>query len=146
MLHKHRLNTKNGSYTVELSLLTPVIVAIFLFILFSAYYMHDRVIIEKNCYISALRASLCMDEYDREYIAYNTFEKETASKILGKWNMEKEYSKNGDIISFSVKGNMVMNEGLLRKIIGEKMFVYETECSANIANETSYLRNNRRAK
>lgn len=145
-MHKYKILIKKGSYTVELSLLTPVIIANFLFVLFSAYYMHDRVIIEKNCYISALRASLCIESNEREEIAYSTFEKETEEKLLGRWEIEKLYSEDGKTVSMRVNGNMIMNEGLLRQVLGQKMFEYKTECVANVVDETKYLRNSRRAK
>lgn len=145
-MHKYKLSAKKGSYTVELSLLTPIIIAIFLFIFFIAYYMHDRVIIEKNCYISILRASLCVDDNEREWLAINNFEKETEEKLLGKWNMEKIYTEDRDEACLVVQGYMEMNEGLLKKVIGEKIFFYKTECRANKVNETEYLRKNRRVE
>lgn len=137
---------KNGSYTIELSLLTPVIIAIFLLIYFSDLYMHDRIIIEKTCYISALRSSLCIDDKRREAVATEVFNKELKGRMLAVWDYELSVEVNDEYSKVDFDGNMKMSEGLLNKILSKKPFSYKTTCTANVDNETKYLRNYFRGK
>lgn len=136
---KHKLE---GSYTIELSLLTPFIIAVFLLLFFMAYYTHDRIVIERCSYVSVLRASLCPVEDLREAIAYKTFEDESNNRLLAKWDFEKNISANSNSVSINVKGIMKMQEGLLQKMISGKLFFYETDSIAYVCNNTKSLREN----
>lgn len=131
---------KDGSFTIELTLLFPIIMAIMLLIIYSNYYVHDRAIIEKTCYVSALRGALCTDEAGKTVAALEAFNKEIEGKLLGKW----EYSIDADRISEEVivqfEGFMYQRQGLLIKIIKGKLFEFKTEVKSDTANETEYLR------
>lgn len=133
---------KDGSFTIELSLIMPIIVAVFLMVIFCMYYVHDRVIIEKTCYISALRGALCVVDSDKEYVAKREFDKEIEKRLLCKWDYETNVEKLSEIVSVRFYGVMQMREGLLAKIIGKRLFVFSTECESDEAYETLYLRTN----
>ena len=137
---------KSGSYTIELSLLTPVIIAVFMLIYFSDLYMHDRVIIEKTCYISALRSALCMEQQQREMTAVSVFEREIEGRLLAAWDYDLNIEINDEYSQVDFTGNMKMSEGLLNKIINSRPFSYSTSSAAQVDNETKYLRNFFRGK
>lgn len=136
----YKVIEKNGSFTIELSLLTPLLIAILLMLLFSDYYMHDRVIIEKACNISALRSSLCVQEDKREAVLIESFNKETEGKLLGKWDYELDSYIDEEVSEIIFAGNMKMAENLLGKVINYKLFRYKTDCLSYVNNETKYLR------
>jgi len=138
-LYRNRLQ-KNGSYTIELALLMPIILVIFIIIIYSSYYMHDRVVIERACYVSALRGLQCAEEERIESVAGEELEKELEGLFLGKWKHDSSVNFSGEILSVDFKGEMAAGQGLLKKIIGDKLYRYDTEYELNNINETKYLR------
>lgn len=138
------LYKKQGSFTIELSLLMPIIIAVFLMVLFCTYYVHDRVIIEKTCYISALRGALCVDDAKKENVAKREFEKEIKGRLLCKWDYDINVGKKDEITAVQFDGAMQMKEGLLAKIIGKRLFAFATECESDEAYEAFYLRKNKK--
>ena len=46
-----------GSYTVEASLLFPFILTVIIFIMYMAFFLHDRCVMNQSAYQAALRAS-----------------------------------------------------------------------------------------
>ena len=137
---------KEGSYTIELTLLMPFILAVFLMILFTSYYVHDRVIIEKTCYIASLRGALCSEDSLKEYTARETFDKEISGRLLCKWIYSVNCRINEDTVITDFDGRMEMKERLLAKLLDNKLFVFTTECRSKEADETKYLRSTKRGK
>lgn len=137
---------KKGSYTIELTLLMPVIIAVILLILFSNYYMHDRVIIEKANYISCLRGALCYEKEKRESVAMDAFVQQIDGKLLGKWDYNIKFVNAEDKVISEFEGKMKMNEGLLLKVIGERVYTYKTKAVSDSANESIYIRKNAKDK
>lgn len=135
-----RKTARKGSYTIELTLLMPIILGLILFLLFAGYYMHDRAVIEKTIYIAAQRGALCVTENRRIEIARSSFEKEIEGRLMAQWSHQYEISNQDNGIAIDYSGRMEMVEGLLRKIIKDKGFLFETRCFSGCANETEYLR------
>lgn len=132
---------KKGSYTIELSLLMPMLLVVLLLIIYSDFYMHDRVVIGRACYAASLRASLCVDENIRESMAKGEFLKEIDNKLLGKWQYTFEAVLANDEVVVNFEGTMLKRQGLLNKTIGNKLFSFTTASKSATANETRYLRN-----
>lgn len=135
-----RLLKKNGVYTIELTLLMPIILSIFLLIIFSNYFTHDRIIIEKACYIGALRGALCVDKSKRELIAVEEFNKEIEGRLLWKWDYTVDVISSEESVMMEFEGVMNMEEGLLRKVIADRVFNYKSTEKAYVCDETKYLR------
>lgn len=125
--------------TIELTLLMPLIIAVFLFIFFTAYYLHDIVAINKGISTALGRGSLSEDERMSEM-------KKGISdiRLLGKWDMDTNYEEGKDTVIIKFSGNMAAKEGLFRKIIKDK-YEYITEKSAPIIDEVKYVRSRRRS-
>ena len=123
-----------------MTLLMPFILGVFLMILFTSYYVHDRVIIEKTCYVASLRGGLCTQESLKEYAAKEAFEKEIEGRLLCKWDYDTTFTLKNDFVITDFEGRMQMREGLLLKLIGEKVFYFCTECKSAECNETQYIR------
>jgi len=138
-LHKKML-AKRGSFTIEISLLFPVIIVIFLLIIYSNYYVHDRVIIERSCYVSALRGALCVNAGRRKRIAMEEFDREIEGKLLGRWEYSINVESDSEEVTVKFNGFMNHSQGLLKKYTDNKVFAFQTISSSSAANETEYLR------
>lgn len=137
---------KKGSYTIELSLLMPILLVVLLLIIYSDFYMHDRVVIGRACYAASLRASLCINENERESLARREFLKEIENKLLGKWKYSFETTLENDEVVANFEGTMLSSQGLLNKTIGSKLFEFSVNSKSKLANETRYLRNYTKGK
>ena len=53
---------KKGSLTIELSLIMPVILGLFVVMIFTGFILHDKCIVNKACLSAALRGSQETDD------------------------------------------------------------------------------------
>ncbi len=137
---EHRGRMLAGSMTVELTLLMPMVIGVFLFVFFTLYYLHDIAAIQKGCAAALVRGSLERDEQKaREEMLHALDE----IRLLGVWQLQKNASVQKEKVSVSVGGGMKANEGLLKKLI-PGMYRYETQGMAERIDEVSYIRKRRR--
>ena len=54
---KERMSGYNGYFTVELALLFPVIFSVLVLIIYTAFFVHDRAVLDSVAYEAALRGS-----------------------------------------------------------------------------------------
>lgn len=124
-----------GSMTVEITLLMPFLIGVFLFIFFTLYYVHDIAALQKGCSTALIRGSLTRDRKEAQ------IEMETALeeiRLLGKWNIQKTAAVENDEVRVTVSGTMEVREGLFRKLL-DKDYAYHTEQSAERIDETAYI-------
>ncbi|MBO4901802.1 MAG: hypothetical protein J5518_03300 [Lachnospiraceae bacterium] len=129
-----------GSMTVELTLLMPFLIGVFLFLFFSLYYLHDIAAIQKGCSAALIRGSLIRDDTEARREMQEAMEE---IRLLGKWDLEKSIRIDREKVSVAVKGNMNVREGLFLKLIRDR-YVYETSMSTERIDETAYIRSKRR--
>jgi hypothetical protein len=129
-----------GSMTVELTLLMPFLIGVFLFLFFSLYYLHDIAAIQKGCSAALIRGSLIRDDTEARREMQEAMEE---IRLLGKWDLEKNIRIDREKVSVAVKGNMNVREGLFLKLIRDR-YVYETSMSTERIDETAYIRSKRR--
>ena len=130
-----RTGACKGSMTVEITLLMPFLIGVFLFIFFTMYYFHDIAALQKGCSTALIRGSLIRDRNEAKS------EMETALeeiRLLGKWRLQKTATVEKDMVKVSVSGTMEVREGLFRKLL-EKEYEYHTEQSAERIDETAYI-------
>lgn len=134
------LKDRKGSFTVELALLMPLIIGVFLFIFFLAYYLHDRCIIEKACYVAALRGSLETESDSIENVVRKALEEVLPKRLLGSWDLKEQIEVTNQEVRVVESGNMLMKEGFLLSLLGEQSFIFSTKCSAKQIEEPVFIR------
>lgn len=131
-----------GSYTIELSLLMPIILLVILLIVYLTIYNHDKAVIEHACYIS-LRRAIDDDELSSK-ICEEIFDEEVKGGIVGKWNINREanYDESTSIVSIKATSKMHLREGIAIRNLGTGLFSYTTEYSLSAVNPEDYVRRN----
>ena len=124
-----------ASMTVEITLLMPFLIGVFLFLFFTLYYLHDIAAIQKGCSAALIRGSLIRDRDLAEQEAENALEE---IRLLGKWDLEKACGMEKNTVQVQVSGTMEAGEGLFRKIL-KKEYVYETKQDFERIDETPYI-------
>lgn len=72
-----------GSLTIEASLILPFIIAVLIWFIFIAYYLHDKSILSKHTYMSALRGSQVLTgDQDVEREIYKNLNSLSKERIL----------------------------------------------------------------
>lgn len=135
---------KKASMTVELSLLMPFILGVFLFIVFMAFYLHDRCLTNKIYAVAALRASLCESENMIEPTAMEAIEEQGTSFYTGIWELTPSVFYDGEIVTVKGSGNMKLTRGLLALLIDYSKVDYCLETKAFYIDEVKHVRNIRR--
>ncbi len=110
---------KKGSYTVEAAFIVPMILSSMIIVIYLSFFIHNKVILSKEAYISALRISQCLGKpTDRE------LEKEerdarvrVESTIFACDQVESHFSLSNKKIQISYH----MNFNLAKEIIPVKM-------------------------
>ena len=124
-----------ASMTVELTLLMPLLIGVFLFLFFTLYYLHDISALQKGCATALIRGALIRDEQEAEA------EMERALfeiRLLGKWELTKEISVQRDVVHVSISGRMETREGLFLKLILQE-YEYTASQSAERIDEAAYI-------
>lgn len=118
-----------GSMTVELTLLMPLILAVFLFLFFTLYYLHDVVAINKGISTALLRGGLVTE--DGSAVGVMT-EAVSEIRLLGKWDIKVICDEDTEEVEASVEGEMAPGK-----------YFYETMGTNRRINEVKYIREHR---
>lgn len=124
-----------ASMTVELTLLMPLLIGVFLFLFFTLYYLHDVSALQKGCATALIRGSLVRDVKEAKT------QMETALleiRLLGKWDLATQVIVRSDLAEVKVNGKMEAKEGLFLKLI-PKDYTFFTEQSTARIDETAYI-------
>ncbi len=137
---------KRGSYTIEAALIMPFIIGSIVFIIYSAYYTHDRAFMQKCAYIAALRGS---EEREGDTAAYHTA-KECSTQLpqghlLGSWTLTDDVQTNPDLVTVAYEGTMQMPGGVLVEMVLQRDVWYlKREAVARRVDEPKYIRESRK--
>jgi len=129
---------RKASMTIELSLLMPLVLASVILVIFMCFYMHDTCIIQKACYISALRISENREDAS-EGVLIESFDKYTEKNLLGRWEINRSLEFTDGQVRITAKGKMLYNNFFL----SDKIFLYNTESKVTNIFEPDYIREKR---
>lgn len=129
-----------ASMTVELTLLMPLIIGVFLLVFFTMYYLHDVVAVNKGICTALLRGGLEKEE-DLIMPVMNSAAEDV--RLLGKWQKDIKYGYDMENVNIEYSGTMEAVEGLFRKITS-KEYVYVTKGSNHRIDEVNYIRKNKK--
>lgn len=127
-----------GSYTVELSLLIPMILAIIFIVIFLSFYYHDRIVIEGTAY-EIISESNISGEYATEESVDISFRSRVAPKLIGKWIFEVNSAKVACNQEISLKCRMHVWEGILLSDLISEVFSFDFEYEYSNQKESEYL-------
>lgn len=130
---------RQASYTIELSLLMPLIMGTFFLIIFTSFYLHDMCLISEYGYLAAAEIEEKGPRHAEE-VLYSKFEIDFMNKSLGRWNINSEASIDDEKITVVVNGTMLSNESMFSGLINERLFSYSGTYSVYRIDEYSYMR------
>lgn len=134
-----------GSMTIELTLLMPFILGIFIFIIFSGFILHDKCIVNKACMSAALRGSEETDPDKAMDRANEAISEVIPGRLIGKWDYSTRIDVGEDAVRVSFKGNTGMGGGLIRRLISSGTTGHDYECESYRLNEAEYIRTKRKS-
>ncbi len=109
---------KRGSYTIEAALLMPLIIGSILFIIYAAYYTHDRAVLQKCANIAALRGSQIRAEDEVVYSAAKENSTQLIQeKLLGSWELTDTVETEQESVRVVYEGYMQIPRGILMDLI-----------------------------
>lgn len=97
-----------GSYTVELSILSPFILGIVIFILYETFYFYNAGVMKAMAFSTALEAS-CYEDYSmerQEAILENLGQKKIEGKLFGMGDVSTFISINNSSCTVGYEGKL----------------------------------------
>lgn len=137
---------RKGSYTIEAALIMPFIIGSIVFIIYGAYYTHDRAFIQKCAYIAALRGS---EEREGDAAVYRAAKECSAQllqgHLLGSWTLTDAVQVNQDLVTVTYEGTMQIPGGVLMEMVLQRNVWYlKREAVARRVDEPGYIREHRK--
>ena len=130
-----------GSYTIEASLLMPIVLGIILLIIYLSIYIHDKAIIEYEIVNAGLNSISCDREILGETDIRNELEDNIHKHTFGRWNIDITVDEDIDgRIYISVEGLMGYSQGLIRRLITEKLFYVKTSSEYLRVKESEWIK------
>lgn len=132
---------RDGSYTVEISLLMPFIFGCILLIIFICFYLHDLCVISKDC-MNIMDVDPCekavLDEMSED------LQQMIKDDTLGTWDFTVKFAVNIESgierIDADVNAKMLVGGFVLPEIMSDSLFTYKTNISSYILDEQKYIR------
>ena len=134
-----------GSMTIELTLLMPFILGIFIFIIFSGFILHDKCIVNKACMSAALRGSEETEADKAMDKANEAITEVLPGRLIGRWDYSTEVDIGKDAVRVSFTGNTKMGSGLIRRLLSTGTTGHSYECESYRLNEAEYIRTKRKS-
>ncbi len=123
-----------GSLTIELTLLMPFILGVFIFILFSGFIMHDKCMVNKACLSAALRG----------HRAQEAIAEVLPGHLIGKWTYDTNVDIGRDEVRVTFEGSAQMGGGLIRRVLSAGSTEHSYECRSGRFREAEYLREHKK--
>jgi Flp pilus assembly protein TadG len=133
-----------GSLTIELTILMPFILGVFLFILFSGFVMHDKCIVNKACLSAALRGSEESEDAEAITRAQEAIAEVLPGHLIGKWVYDTNVDIGTDEVRVTFTGSAQMGSGLIRRVLGAGNTDHSYECRSCRLKEAEYMRENKK--
>ncbi|MBR5408256.1 MAG: pilus assembly protein [Lachnospiraceae bacterium] len=134
---------KKGSLTIELSLIMPVILGLFVVMIFTGFILHDKCIVNKACLSAALRGSQETDDAKAMDMAGRAISEVIPGRLLCKWTYDTSVDVGEDEVRVSFKGTTGVTGGLAGRLLENKNTVHDYECNAGRLNRADHLRKNK---
>lgn len=134
---------KKGSYTVEAAFIVPMILSSIIAVLYLSFFIHNKIILAKEAYISALRISQWEGKItDRELeIEEQDAKVRVESTILACDQVESTFSLNNKKIQISY--HMIFNfvKGIIPvKILNEEVWDFHVRKEAQVFRPVEFIR------
>lgn len=133
-----------GSLTIELTLLMPFILGIFIFILFAGFILHDKCIVNKACLSAALRGSEESEDGEALSRAQEAIAEVLPGHLIGKWSYNTNVDIGKDEVRVTFDGNAQMGGGLIRRVLSTGSTDHSFECRSFRLREAEYMRENKK--
>lgn len=127
--------------TIEIALLMPILIGVFLFLFFTSYYLHDAVAYEKACNTSLIRGALAKPGNGSKDME-KAFEE---IRLLGNWESERSFFRENILVRVNIDGIMDAPEGLFKKLIRKEYKLRINEVFRCI-DEVTYIRKSKGSK
>lgn len=133
-----------GSLTIELTLLMPFILGVFIFILFSGFIMHDKCMVNKACLSAALRVSEESDDSEAMHRAQEAITEVLPGHLIGKWTYDTNVDIGRDEVRVTFEGSAQMGGGLIRRVLSAGSTEHSYECRSGRFREAEFLRKHKK--
>ena len=134
-----------GSLTIELTLLMPFILGIFVFILFSGFVIHDKCVVNKACLSAALRGSQESEDSKAMDRATEAMGEVIPKKLIGRWSYSTGIDIGEDVIRVTFEGDTDIGTGLVRRVLSGGTTMHSYECESYRLKEAEYIRTSRKS-
>lgn len=140
---KIKIKYKKASYTVEASLLLPLVLSVITFLIYGCFYLYDRTVLTGLAYESALFGSR-MEENNKDIILQQTKEKGNqllSKKVINTRGIVTQVKVSGDNVLVSYRGDFKVPGGVLIEMLIKKYVVeIKVEGEAKRLHQVSFLR------
>lgn len=131
---------EKGSLTIELTLLMPFILGMFIFLLFSGFILHDKCIVNKACLSAALRSSEESTDNEAVKRAQEAISEVLPGHLIALWSYDTDVEIGEDMVRVSFTGSAKMGSGLLRSVLTAGSTDHSYECRSYRLREATYIR------
>ena len=137
--------TEKGSLTIELTLIMPFILGLFILIIFSGFILHDKCMVNKACLSAALRGS--EEDEDDQAInrAYEALDEVIPDHLIGKWNYSTQVDIGEDEVRIIFHGDTCIGGGLVNRVLSIAGTSHNYECRSCRLREEDYLRKKKKS-
>ncbi len=130
---------REASYTIELSLLMPVIIGCITLVIFMSFYLHDACLLSRYGFLAAHEIEQ-EGIINSERILYERLDRDFKTKSLGCWNVNSSVTEDNEKITVLLNGTMFSNGGMINLLINGNLFSINASCSVYKINEYKYIR------
>lgn len=102
-----------GSYTLEATLIMPMILSILVLLIYWAFYLHDRAILSAAAYTAALRGSQMISGENISDEVNKCSKDLINNRLLITKGIEQRVEVKGDTIAVSYEGSINIPDGVL---------------------------------
>ncbi len=138
-----KMHEKQGSITIEASLLMPLIIGTIVFVIFASFYEHDRCLMLKTGYSMAIKA----EEEETEALAYEAASRELrevfCAKATGLWDIETDIWISEGRLGTKLKGKMKLT-GITGLFADSSYLQFQSRASGSLEKPSDYVRKRRR--
>lgn len=134
-----------GSLTIEITLLMPFILGVFLFIIFSGFVLHDKCMVNKACMSAALRGSQESEDARAMDNAALALSEVLPGKLIGKWSYNTSIDVGKDVIRVTFEGDTDIGSGLVMRVLSSGNTRHSYECESYRLKEAEYIRTSRKS-
>lgn len=125
--------------TIELSLLMPGIMAVFIFIIFASFYLHDKCVIARACYKSC-KINCYIDNKDLlEERVINDIDEVLSTELFSKWEYSVKCEIREDTLIIIFDGKVIMAKTSFFYFFDKRLFNVKERYSVYRVFEPDYV-------